>query len=50
MVHSRRCLFRTYTREANTLAKAHRMPGPVKRSAIGPGLVLKGKRESQVKL
>ena len=36
--------------EANTLAKAHRTPGPVQRSVIGPTLVLRGKRESQVKL
>jgi len=36
--------------ETKTVAKAHRMPGPVKRSAIRPTLALKGKIQSQVKL
>ena len=46
---SRRCRFLIYTMETKTVAKAHRMPGPVK-SAIRPTLALKGKRQSQVKL
>ena len=36
--------------ETKTVAKAHRMPGPVKRSTIRPTLALKGKRQNQVKL
>lgn len=34
----------------NTLAKAQRTPGPLQRSAIEPMLVLKSRRESQVRL
>jgi len=33
MMRSRSWRFRTYTKEVNTLAEAHRMPGPVQRSA-----------------
>jgi len=36
--------------ETKTVAKAHRMPGPVKRSAVRPTLALKGRRQSQVRL
>ena len=50
MMNSKRCRFLAYTMETNTLAKAHRTPRPVQRIAIGPALMLRGKRESQVKL